>query len=68
MKLADEQHEQLMRGKSTLDYGRTIESTVRQQDAELVRELVEALKHARGYSPVIAVAITRAQQWLEGNK
>ena len=41
-----------------------IESTVRQQDAELVRELVEALKHARGYSPVIAVAITRAQHWL----
>lgn len=49
---------------ASTDFARAIESTVRQDAEAMVRELVEALKHARGYSPVIAVAITRAQHWL----
>lgn len=49
-----------------------IESTVRQQDAELVRELVEALEaeihpdwDCNSYHPKLPAALARAQQWLE---
>lgn len=66
-----------------LGFARAIESTVRQQDAELVRELVEALQRVTtGHRPADSLyfkvsadhfayadsAITRAQQWLEENK
>lgn len=52
-------------------FARAIESTVRQQDAELMRELVEALEYMLkwGHCPAAdekaRAALTHAQQWLD---
>lgn len=65
---------------ASTDFARAIESTVRQQDAELVRELVDKAgwvltifgsdefrqeRDPELWLPEFAETITRAQQWLE---